>query len=65
MGHDAILQVRADREITGDETSPVSNIIIGKYCDGADIAIFQNYLLLCSYVLCTEIYFPTTSQPAP
>ncbi len=30
MGHDAILQVRADREITGDEARSVRNII-GKY----------------------------------
>jgi len=35
MGHDAILQVRADREITVDETRSVSNII-GKYYSGAD-----------------------------
>ncbi len=35
MGHDAILQVRADREITGDEARSVSNII-EKYCGGAD-----------------------------
>jgi NMD protein affecting ribosome stability and mRNA decay len=35
MGHDAILQVRADREITGDENRSVSNII-EKYCGGAD-----------------------------
>jgi len=35
MGHDAILQVRADREITGDEARSVRNII-GKYCSGAD-----------------------------
>ncbi|MCD4768231.1 MAG: 60S ribosomal export protein NMD3 [Methanosarcinales archaeon] len=35
MGHDAILQVRADREITGDETRSVRNII-EKYCGGAD-----------------------------
>jgi len=34
MGHDAILQVRADREITGDEARSVTNII-EKYCGGA------------------------------
>ncbi len=27
MGHDAILQVRADREITSDEARSVRNII--------------------------------------
>jgi len=32
---------------------------------GLYIAIFRIYLLLCSYVLCAEIYFSTTSQPAP
>ncbi len=35
MGHDAILQVRADREITDDETRSVENII-DKYCGSAD-----------------------------
>lgn len=35
MGHDAILQVRADREITGGEARSVMNII-EKYCGGAD-----------------------------
>ena len=32
---------------------------------GLHIAIFRIYLLLCSYVLCAEIYFSTTSQPEP
>ena len=32
---------------------------------GLYIAIFRIYLLLCSYVLCADIYFSTTSQPAP
>lgn len=35
MGYDAILQVRADREITEDETRSVRNII-DKYCGGTD-----------------------------
>jgi hypothetical protein len=32
---------------------------------GLYIAFFQDYLLLCSYVLCAEIYFSITSQPEP
>jgi len=32
---------------------------------GLYIAFFQDYLLICSYVLCAEIYFSTTSQPTP
>lgn len=35
MGHDSILQVRADRKITEDEARSVKNII-KKYCSGAD-----------------------------
>ncbi|MBW6518857.1 MAG: 60S ribosomal export protein NMD3 [ANME-2 cluster archaeon] len=35
MGHDAILQVRADRQMTGDETRSVYNIV-DKYCSGVD-----------------------------
>jgi NMD protein affecting ribosome stability and mRNA decay len=35
MGHDAILQVRANREMTGDKARSVKNII-EKYCGGAD-----------------------------
>ncbi|MCD4799346.1 MAG: hypothetical protein K8R19_10115 [Methanosarcinales archaeon] len=32
---------------------------------GLYLAIFRIYLPLCSYVLCAEIYFSTTFQPAP
>lgn len=35
MGHDAILQVRADRKMTEDETRSV-HTIIRKYCSGVD-----------------------------
>ncbi|MCK4928759.1 MAG: hypothetical protein KAR76_03390, partial [Methanosarcinales archaeon] len=35
MGHDAILQIRADREMTEDETRSIHNIV-GKYCSGVD-----------------------------
>ncbi|MCL7415865.1 MAG: 60S ribosomal export protein NMD3 [ANME-2 cluster archaeon] len=35
MGHDAILQVRADRQMTDDETRSV-HTIVGKYCSGVD-----------------------------
>ena len=40
MGHDAILHLRADREITGDETRSVSNII-EKYCCGTDYEFLE------------------------
>ena len=35
MGHDAILQVRADREITDNEEQSIRNIIV-KYIGGAE-----------------------------
>ncbi|MCL7413105.1 MAG: 60S ribosomal export protein NMD3 [ANME-2 cluster archaeon] len=35
MGHDAILQVRADRQMTEDETRS-AHTIIGKYCSSVD-----------------------------
>jgi NMD protein affecting ribosome stability and mRNA decay len=40
MGHDAILQIRADREISGDETRSVTNII-EKYCSGANYEVLD------------------------